>query len=280
MKKAVCLLFAMLLIANASPLLWRGAKCMPANSAIFMGGFSYATTNRTYSWTDEEWNDIPDASQTDVIGMHFMLGYAPINNWEIMAHIPVMMKSRDTLSGFGIQDPWIKTRYQFVGGKDQPFLTGLLAVRIPASDDQLDIVLDDQTLDIAAGALFMYKMAPVVLHLKAGYWYNMAKDSDSNDPGDQLEGIFKADYIFSKQAKAFLNFNFMYTLQAKDTSGTTIDNSEQIRLYIIPGLIISPTKGLSIRPKFIYPLEMVNQGGGSFSWKLGLDLWYVANFGG
>lgn len=280
MKKAVCLLFAMLLIANASPLLWRGPKCMPANSAIFMGGFSYSTTSRSYNWVDEEWVDItPDENQTDVIGMHFMLGYAPIANWELMAHIPVMMKTKDTLTGFGLQDAWIKTRYQFTGGKDQPFLTGLLAVRIPTSDTTLDIVLDDQTIDIAAGALFMYKMAPVVLHLKAGYWYNM-KNAAEIDVGDLFEGIFKVDYVFSKQAKAFLNFNFMYTLQAKDSSGTSIDNSEKIRLNIIPGLVLMPTKGLKIRPKFIYPLEMVNKGGGNFAWKVGLDIWYVAKFGG
>jgi hypothetical protein len=278
MKKAVCLIFAMMLVANATPLLWRGAKCMPANSAIFMGGFTYFTTSRYYDWANEEWADLPDASQTDVIGMHFMLGYAPIANWEIMVHVPLMMKSRDTISAFGLQDAWIKTRYQFTGGKNKPFVTGLVAVRIPTSDDSLDIVLDDQTLDIAAGVLFQHSVSSFVFHLKAGYWYNMKNDAEY-DIGDELEGIFKVDYVFSKQVTAFLNFNYLNTFQMKDTSGTAIDHTEKTRFYIIPGIVFKPVSGLSVRPKFIYPLEMIDKGGSDGAWKLGLDIWYVANFG-
>lgn len=279
MKKAVCLLFAMMIIANATPLLWRGAKCIPANSAIFMGGFTYFTTARSYNWTDEEWVDIPDVSQTDVIGMHLMLGYAPMAKWEAMVHVPLMSKSRDTLSAFGLQDIWIKTRYQFTGGKDKPFITGLLAVRIPTSDDSLDIVLDDQTFDLAAGVLFQHNLSSFVLHLKAGYWYNMKNDAEY-DIGDELEGIFKLDYVFSKKVTAFVNVNYLSTFQLKDTSGTAMDNTEKTRLLIIPGIVIKPIPSLSVRPKFTYPLEMINKGGSEAAWKLGLDLWYVVNFGG
>lgn len=280
MKKITCLIFALLLIvniANATPLLWRGAKAIPAGTGIFMGGFGYSTTTRSWGWANEEWTDLPDVSQTDVISGHFMLGYTPIDKWELMVHVPVMYKSKDTLSSMGLQDMWVKTRYQFVGGKDQPFFTGTAAVRIPTSSEDLDISLDDRTLDIAVGALFMYKMVPVIFHLKAGYWYNMKNDADI-DVGDQIEAIFKIDYVFNKQIKAFLNFSFMETMQAKDSSGTSLDNSQKRRLNIIPGLVATPAKGLSLRPKFTYPLEMVNQGGSNFAWKIGFDVWYVVKF--
>lgn len=277
MKKIYCTILAILLIAGmsqASPLLWRGAKTMSSGKFIGMLGLSYTTICRGYNWTDEEWTDLPDASKTDVIGAHFMLGYAPMDKWEVMAHIPVMSKSKDTLSSFGLQDAWIKTRYGLMGGEGQPYLTGVLGLRFPTSSEDASPALDDRTIDIAGGFLFMYKMAPMVLHLKAGYWYNMKNDAEI-DVGDIFEGIFKIDYIFTKQFKAFLNFNLMQTLAAKDSTGATIEHTDKTRLNIIPGVIFKPMPGLNLRPKFIYPLEMVNKGGSNFAWKVGFDVWFV-----
>lgn len=279
MKKLICLIFAIVLIvsiSHAGPLLWRGAKTIPSGKPIGMIGLGYCTINKSYNWADEEWTDIPDDSQTDVISTHFMLGYAPINKWEIMAHIPVMSKSRGDLSTTGLQDAWVKMRYNLMGGKEQPYVTAVLAGRFPTASkaEDVDIPLDDRTVDIAAGALFMYNMAPLVFHLKAGYWYNMKNEADV-DVGDNIEGIFKIDYVFTKKMKAFLNFSFVETMQAKDADGNSIDNSEKRRLNIIPGLVVKPMPGLSIRPKFIYPLEMVCKGSSNFAWKLGLDIWFV-----
>jgi hypothetical protein len=278
MKKRIYLMFAVIMIANmsyAGPLLWRGAKTIDAGKPIFMVGFGYWNVDQQWDWGAEEWTDLADASQTTVMNAHFMLGYAPIKKWEIMAHIPFMMKDRDTLSSSGLQDIWLKTRYNFLGGKDQPFVTGVAAVRIPTASEDAEIALDDRTLDIALGAMFMSpKLGQVLLHLKAGYWYNMKNDADY-DIGDNIEAIFKIDYIFNKQVKAFLNFTFVETFKMKDADGNTLDNTEKRRLTISPGLVIKPAPGLSIRPKFIYPLEMINKGGSNFTWKIGFDIWYV-----
>ncbi len=278
MKKMICLIFTVFIMVNlgsAGPLIWRGAKTIDAGKPIFMVGLGYCTVNKSYNWTDEEWTDLIDASQTTVMNAHFMLGYAPIKKWEIMAHIPVMMKDKDTLSSFGLQDVWLKTRYNFLGGKGQPFVTGVAAVRIPTTSEDAEIALDDRTLDIALGGLFMSpRLGQVLLHLKAGYWYNMKNDADY-DIGDNIETIFKIDYIFNKKVKTFLNFTFVETFKMKDADGNVIDNTEKRRLNIIPGLVIKPAPGLNIRPKFIYPLEMINKGGSNYSWKLGLDIWYV-----
>ncbi len=261
-------------MANAGPLLWRGATTIPAGKMIFMSCFSYSVTSRSWNWMDQGWTDIPDNNQTTVLGAHFMFGYAPVNKWEMMAHIPVMSKSRDTLSTLGIQDIWLKTRYNFIGGKNQPYLTGVAAVRIPASDQEAEIPLDDGTLDFALGMLFQHSMNPFVLHAKAGYWYNM-KDDAEIDIGDEIEVIVKCDYIFNKKVSAFLNLTLVETLKSKDADGNSIDNSQKRRFDIIPGVLVKPVKGLSIRPKFMYPLEMICRGGSNYSWKLGLDLWFV-----
>ncbi|GAH89051.1 unnamed protein product, partial [marine sediment metagenome] len=51
--------------------------------------------------------------------------------------------------------------------------------------------------------------------------------------------------------------------------------TQKRRLTLTPGLVYSPIPGLKIRPKFLYPLEMINIGGSNFSWKIGFDIWYV-----
>jgi hypothetical protein len=277
MKKNLCIMFAIFVIvstSDAGPLLWRGAKTINPGKPIFMVSLGYTQINKSWNWTDEEWTDISDNNQTTVITSHFMLGFAPMAKWEVMAHIPFMSKSRDTLSSFGLQDVWLKTRYNFIGGQNQPYFTGVAALRIPTSSEDAEILLDDRTLDIALGILFMHTIDPFVLHIKAGYWYNMKTDADI-DIGDDIEAIFKVDYIFNKQVKAFLNFTLVETMKAKDADGNSINNSEKRRFTITPGLLISPAKGFTVRPKFIYPLEMLSRGGSDFSWKIGLDIWFV-----
>lgn len=277
MKRIVSLIFAIFMIAcisYAGPLIWRSAQTIPAGKAIFQVNLGYHTINRSYNWTDKEWVDIADASQTDVIGAHFMLGYAPIKRWEAMVHIPVMSKSRDTLSSFGLQDIWIKTRYNFLGAKGKPYITGVAAVRLPTSSKDAEIALDDRTLDIGIGAIYFQAFGDILMHVRAGYWYNGKTDADI-DIGDNIELLFKPEYVFSKKLKVFLSLEHVETFKNKDDEGNEIENSQKRRLTLTPGLVYSPLPALKIRPKFIYPVEAVSRGGSNFSWKIGLDMWYI-----
>lgn len=280
MKKTLYVAVAIMLMANvvhAGPLLWRGPKTAPSGKPIFMVGLGYSITSKSYNWVDEEWTEIATDNQTTVVNSHFMLGYAPVDKWEIMAHIPVMYKSRDTLSSFGLQDVWVKTRYNFLGGKDTPYVTGVAAVRIPTSSEDADILLDDRSLDIALGGFFMHTFKPVVLHIKAGYWLNGSKETATGDVnvGDDIEVIFKPEYVFTPKVKAFLNFTWIETFKSKDEDGNEIDNSEKRRLTVSPGIVAKPIPGLSVRPKVLFPIDAVNKGGSNFTWKLGLDIWFV-----
>ena len=280
MKKMVCFIFVIFLmvnIASAGPLIWRSAKTIPGKAAIFQMNLSYCEIARQWSWTDEEWNEIPDASRTTVMGAHFMLGYAPIPKLELLAHVPIMSKERDTLSSFGLQDVWAKVRYNFIGEKAKPYITGVIGVRIPAASEDANPALDDRTLDIGAGLLYFQEFNKILMHLRAGFFYNGKNDADI-DVGDEVEILFKPEYVFSKQAKVFLAFGLVETFKAKDDAGTSIDNTQKRRVTLTPGLVVTPTPGLKIRPKFIYPLEMLCQGGSNFAWKIGFDVWYVAKF--
>lgn len=280
MKRLLYVAVAIMMIANVAhtgPLLWRGPKTAPEGKPIFMVGLGYSKTDKSYNWANEEWTEIASDNQTTVINSHFMFGYAPIAKWEVMAHIPVMYKSRDTLSSFGLQDVWLKTRYNFLGGKTTPYLTGVAAVRIPTASEDADILLDDRTLDFALGALFMYTAKPILIHLKAGFWLNGSKETPAGDVnvGDELEFIFKPEYVFNPKVKAFLNFTWVETFKNKDSDGNDIANSEKRRLTVSPGIVAQPVPGLSIRPKVLFPVEAINKGGSNFAWKIGLDIWYV-----
>ncbi|MGD9380003.1 MAG: hypothetical protein PVI51_05495 [candidate division WOR-3 bacterium] len=280
MKKlqyAAIVILVIVSTAQAGPLLWRGPKTVPSGKPVFMIGLGYSITNKNYNWVDEEWTEIAGDNQTTVINSHFMLGYAPVKKWEVMAHVPVMYKSRDTLSSLGLQDIWVKTRYNLLGDKTTPYLTGVAAVRIPTASEDADILLDDRTLDFALGALFMQTFKPVVIHLKAGYWLNGTKETatDTVNVGDNIEIIFKPEYVFTPKVKVFLNFTWVETFKSKDEDGNDIDNSEKRRLTVVPGIVAKPIPGLSVRPKVIFPIDAVNKGGSNFTWKLGLDVWFV-----
>ncbi len=277
MKRIINLIFAIFIIAcisHAGPLIWRSAQTIPAGKAILQMNLGYHTINRSYNWTDKEWIDIADESQTDVIGAHFMLGYAPIRRWEAMVHVPVMSKSRDTLSSFGLQDIWIKTRYNFLGAKGKAYITGVAAVRLPTSSEDAEIALDDRTLDIGVGAIYFQAFGDILMHVRAGYWYNGQTDDDI-DIGDDVELLFKPEYVFNTKLKVFLTLEHVETFKNKDDEGNEIENSQKRRLTLTPGLVYSPIPALKIRPKFIYPIEAVSRGGSNFSWKIGLDMWYV-----
>lgn len=278
MKKIVgcVILCTMLGMSFAGPIIGRSAKTLPGNAMLFQVNMSYTTVSRVWSWTDEVWNDIsPDANQTTVLAADFLLGYAPTNKWEVLAHVPVMKKDRDTLSAFGLQDIWLKTRYNFIGGKAKPYITGVAAMRIPTSSEDANPALDDGTLDIGAGLLYFQSFGKVLLHIRTAYWYNMKTDADI-DVGDDLEFLIKPEYQFHKKAKFFLAFGLVETFKAKDNDGNEIDNSQKRRTTLSPGLVVVPTPGLSLRPKLIVPLEMMSQGGSNFAWKLGFDVWYLA----
>ena len=276
MRKLLYVAANILLIANVAytgPLLWRGPKTAPKGKPIFMVGLGYSKTNKNYNWVGEEWTEIASDNQSTVINSHFMFGFAPMDRWEIMAHIPTMYKSRDTLSSFGLQDVWVKTRYNFLGGKTTPYLTGVVAVRIPTASEEASLPLDDRTLDLALGALLMQTFNPVIIHLKTGYWLN-GKTSADVDVGDDIEIILKPEYVFTPKVKAFLNLEWNETFKSKDEDGADIANSEKRRLTVSPGIVAQPVPGLSIRPKVLFPIEAINKGGSNFTWKIGLDIWY------
>jgi hypothetical protein len=280
MKRMVCIIFTVFLLTNvvgASPLIWRSAQTIPGGSAIFQMNLSYAQIARSWSWTTEEWSDIPDASKTTVMGAHFMLGYAPIPKLELLAHVPLMKKDRDTLSSFGLQDVWAKVRYNLIGEKAKPYITGVVAVRIPTASEDANPALDDRTLDIGAGLLYFQQFNNILIHIRTGYFYNGKTDADI-DVGDDVEVFFKPEYVFNKKVKVFLAFSLVETFKAKDAGGTSIDNTQKRRFTLTPGLVATPAPGLKIRPKFVYPLEMVCQGGSNFAWQIGFDVWYVAKF--
>ncbi len=284
MKKLLYAAVAIIMIVNvvySTPLLWRGPKTAPKGKPIFMVGLGYSKTDQRYNWNDEEWQSLPSESQTTSIPAHFMLGYTPVKNWEIMAHLPIMYKSTDTLSSFGLQDIWLKTRYNFVGGKTQHFLTGVVGVRLPTASEDADILLDDRTVDFAVGALYMFTPKPVLVHVKAGYWLNGTKETTvadttvKTDVGDMFEFIFKPEYVFNPKFKAFLNFTWLETFRNKDADGNEIVNSEKRRFNIIPGFVAQPTPGLKVRPKLTIPVTAVCNGGSIYTWAIGLDIWYI-----
>jgi hypothetical protein len=266
-------------ISQAGPLIWRSAKTIPAGKPIIQLNIGYHLVNKSYNWTDEEWTDIPDNNQTTVVGAHFMLGYAPVKQLEVMTHVPLAYKSKDTLSNMGWSDIWLKTRYNFIGGKGKPFITGVLGARLPvAKEVESGPSLGDRSLDIGAGAIYFQKFSSILVHFRIAYWYNMTKETTGGDIniGDDIEILFKPEYMFSKQLKVFVSGILIETMKSKDANGNEIDNSQKRRLNLTPGLVYSPVPGLKIRPKLVYPLDMVGYGGSLFTWKIGLDFWYIA----
>lgn len=278
MKKTLLILVAITFMATTiygGPLLWRGPKTIPVGSFIAMGSWGIAQTNLKYDWNDYEWVDQTDAQLTTIFNSHLMFGYGIMKRWEFMMHLPLLYKGNEKKSYFGMQDMYIKTRVNLIGGKKKPFLTAVAALRFPTSNDSAEFVLDDKTTDVGLGLLFMTpKLGPLLIHGKIGYWINTTNAKDQN-VGDNLEGILKFDYLFNKHVKAFLNFNANQSFDKKDKDGNVIEKTKKRRLNISPGMVFKPAPGLSIRPKGIIPVRAGCQCGGLFPIKGAIDIWYV-----
>jgi len=280
MNKRNCRIVICLLViaglCSAGPLLWRDPKTLAKGKTIFMVGASYNKTDQAWNADSAKWLAQTDVQKITTTGFHFMAGFAPIDKLELLAHVPVLKKDRDTLHSFGLADVWLKTRYNFLSGKNKPSMTGLVAVRIPTAPKDARPVLDDRTLDIALGLKGVHSLGKVKLHLKLGYWYNM-KDSLDNDLGDEIEAILKFDYYFTPAVFAFLNLEHVETFKSKNAAGTEIPNSEKRRFTVTPGFTFKDVllKGLNLRPKVGLPVAPVCRGGSMSSWTAGLDLWFM-----
>lgn len=275
LKTTMLMICTLIAAAHSGPLIWRSAKTISAGKLIACGSFCYNETNQSYNWANEEWASLDDAQRVMTVGAHFMLGYAPVRNLELLAHVPVMMKSRDTLSSFGLQDLWLKARYNFVGGKGKPYVTGVLAARLPTSSDDMDIALDDGTLDIGAGLIGMSpRLGAFTVHLRAAYWYNGERESGevSTDIGDDIEVVLKLDYAVSGKLCAFLNTEFVESMKSADSDGVAIENTQKRRLTLTPGLTIALPHGVSLTPKVSVPIAAVSHGGSIFPWQIALDV--------
>jgi hypothetical protein len=261
---------------RAGPLLWRDPNTLAQGKSIFMVGLSYNKTDKSWNADSGKFLALTEAQQVTTMGAHFMLGFAPIKKLEIMAHLPVVKKDRDTLSSIGLADVWFKTRYNFLSGKNHPAVTGVLALRIPTAPKDARPALDDRTMDIAIGALAAQNFGKMKLHLKLGYWYNM-KDSLENDIGDDIEAIIKLDCYFMPKAFAFLNLEHVETFKSKNSTGAEIPNSDKRRFTVTPGATLKDVllKGLNLRPKVGIPVKAVCRGGSLCSWSAGIDIWFM-----
>ncbi len=261
--------------SQAGPLLWRDPKTIDKGSFIAMTGIGYNKTTKSWNWTNEEWVDQQASQQITTIASHLMFGYGLLNNTEILLHIPTAMRFRDTLSSKGIGDIWLKAKYCFLKGKNKPSAAGLFAVRLPTSSKDAKPLIDDHTLDFAIGAkIATQKFGNFVGHLKLAYWFNGVKD-DTINLGDEIEGIVKIDYWLAKSAFFFLNCEIVEGFKNKDDQGNEISNTEKRNLQVTPGLTIKPIPGLTLRPKVVFPLLAVSKGGNTFSYALGIDVWYI-----
>ena len=270
----VCFCVFVLPQADAQ-VLWRSAKCMKKGQVIVMGEWYYK--NLTKIWQDDEWQDY-DHTKVQW-GFETMFGYAPLDRWEVMLHVPFMFKSYsngEDESASGIGDIFFKTRYGILPwAKDKHGLALVGSLRLPTGADDEDFSWNntgDGTTDFALGAIYSTPFWNDFRgHLKTNYWIN-GKNDDDVKGGNILRIIVKLDRNISKKVMGFATYIMDDWGDGEDADGNSIKN-EKIRHFFVLGGVWKPKPGLFIRPKVSFSLG--GKIGTNASYVPKLDVWYV-----
>ena len=282
MKRLTILFLSVALVMVLSELgraqvLWRSASCMKHGQAIAMAEWYYM--DFTKKFINDAWKDNPnDQSRW---GFETMFGYAPLDNWEVLLHVPVTFNAMKTNamdeSVSGIGDIYFKTSYGLIPwAKDKHGLTLIGSLRLPTgSDDEVDPFLNtgDGTTDIGLGGIFSTAwMGSHRGHVKLNYWINGKNDADKKI-GNELQLILKYDYNFTKKFFGFAAYTYNGQAKSKDASGAAIAGSDKKRHVLCIGGTYKPKPGMFIRPKIALPLGGEN--GLNYEFKPMVDFWFT-----
>ncbi|TKJ42549.1 hypothetical protein CEE37_02345 [candidate division LCP-89 bacterium B3_LCP] len=267
--------------------LWRGAKTMKKGSFIAMARWYYMDFTKVYDTTNEEWKD----NDNDHLkwGFETMIGYAPMDRWEIMMHIPFRLHSFTTStldeSSSGIGDIFFKTRVAVLPwSKKKHGLTFVGSVRLGTGEYDNPYSFcncGDGSTDFGVAGIFSSKwMNKFRGHLKLNYWVNgegKAVNDVTYNVGNEMKFIGKLDYNFHKKFMGFATYIYYNQAEKEDSQGNAIQNSDKTRHSFALGGIWKPKKGIFVRPKIVLPIGAEN--GKNYSFKPVLDFWYVFALG-
>ena len=284
MKKLLTLallvsLLALFCLPLNAQVLWRSAKCMKKGQFIAMGEwFFFDYTNK---YLDKKWED--NSNDQFMWGFDFMFGYAPLDNWELMVHVPYLFKGISNDTGLdenvtGAGDIYLKTRYGIIPwSKDKHGLALLACLRLPTGIDDEEVVFcncGDGTIDYSLAGIFSTAWRHNFRgHLKINYWIN-GENEDKIKPGNELKFILKLDRNFSKKIMAFTTYIY-YNQADKEDHEVTVANTDKIRHNFVIGGVYKPIPGLFIRPKVVFPIDGKNGVNATVVPKF--DIWYVFN---
>ncbi len=256
--------------------LWRSAKCMKKGNFIAMGEWYYKSLTKIY--VNDKWEDYDD-SKVDW-GFETMFGYAPIDRWEVMLHVPFKFRSYSNgadESNAGLGDIYFKTRYGILPwAKDKHGLALVASLRLPTGKDDDSFSwnnIGDGTTDIGLAGIFSTAwMNKFRGHLKVNYWINGENSDTKVKPGNEIKFIAKLDRNFQKKLMGFATY--IYCGQGeKEVDGTAVTNSDKTRHYLCLGCVYKPKKGVFFRPKLTLPLGGEN--GQNYTVLPKVDFWYV-----
>ncbi len=266
---------ALVSTAMATPLIGRGAGTLKPLQFLGELDLGYTQTAKRYDWTDNTWKALDANQRTTTLSGTFLLGFAPIKRWELLAMVPVARKTKGDLNSFGIGDVELHTRYALITGRLAPlFLTGVAGVALPTADKNANPKIGDGKFAGALGLIAQTRQIGMIIgHLRGAYWLN-GKTDDTTRAGNMMEYSAKVDLKLLPMLEWWLAV--AGTMQARtEIRGTPKEKTEQDRHVVSFGAVVKPIPMLFIRPKAGVPLAFVSKGGAIPNFTLGLDFWVV-----
>uniref|UniRef100_A0A7C4CBG1 Transporter n=1 Tax=candidate division WOR-3 bacterium TaxID=2052148 RepID=A0A7C4CBG1_UNCW3 len=260
-------------LAGGTPLVsFTGAVLKPAQLNGWVNGFYWQTT-KGYSWTDGEYQALPEELRTTAFGADVLAGVGLPFKSELRLVVPVQSRTMGDKSAAGIGDATAALRYGVLQSGSLPVKLAVgIGASLPTAAKDANPSLGDRTLDLGLGAWAnTIQFGPLVGHLRLLYWFN-GKTNDTTKVGDMFEYLADVDFVLSRTFIPQVAFTG-YVQGKQQVNGQETERSE--RRYNAASLLLmfKPLPMLVIRPKVSFPLAGMSQGGALPDLIPGLDVW-------
>ncbi|MEO0085597.1 MAG: transporter [candidate division WOR-3 bacterium] len=260
-------------VAGGTPLLsLTGTTLKPFQVNGWANCFYWQTT-KGYSWTDEEYQTLPDTLRTTAYGADVLAGVGLPFGSELRLVAPVQSRTKGSNNSAGLGDVNAALRYGVLQGGLMPVKLAVgIGTSLPTTAEDAVPPISDRTLDFGLGAWAnTMQFGPLVGHLRLMYWLN-GKTDDTTKVGNMLEYLVDADFALSKTLIPQVAL-VGYVQNKKQVNGQEVDRT-QLRYNAVSLLLMyKPLPLLTVRPKVSVPLATMSQGGAIPDYILGLDVW-------
>ncbi len=277
MKQQVSIgLVLVALWAQATYLIGRSGTVVKPFQVFFWVNSSYSQTKFAYDWDYRSWREMGEDDRVTTTSAEITAALGLPGRFELGLTLPVISRQLTlpgAISPSGLGDMMVHARWGALPSRLLPVKAALtVGANLPTSSQIPARMVGDRTVDVGAGlALVTTGLGRLVLHGRAGYWWN-GRTNDTTKLGNLFEYVAVVDYAVANWLVPEIALSGAIT-GPKEIGGTAVTRTESRVHNVGLLLLLKPIPQLVVRPKASLPLRSVSSGGRLPPFAVGFDVW-------